>query len=37
MQGPTAIAFGFGDEVSAAKVVANFIKENKKAKSKVLY
>ena len=26
MQGPTAIAFGFGDEVSAAKVVANLIK-----------
>ena len=30
MQGPSAIAFGFGDEVSAAKVVAKFIKENKK-------
>ena len=30
MQGPNAIAFGFGDEVSAAKVVAKFIKENKK-------
>lgn len=34
MQGPTAIAFGFGDEVSAAKVVANFIKENKKGEIK---
>lgn len=30
MQGPTAIAFGFGDEVSSAKVLAKFIKENKK-------
>lgn len=30
MQGPNAIAFGFGDEVSVAKVVAKFIKENKK-------
>ena len=30
MQGPTAIAFGFGDEVGAAKVLAKFIKENKK-------
>ena len=30
MQGPTAIAFGFGDEVAAAKVLAKFIKENKK-------
>lgn len=30
MQGLNAIAFGFGDEVSAAKVVAKFIKENKK-------
>ena len=26
MQGPTAIAFGFGDEVAAAKVLAKFIK-----------
>ncbi|MCX4275096.1 MAG: 50S ribosomal protein L10 [Candidatus Gastranaerophilales bacterium] len=34
MQGPSAIAFGFGDEVSAAKVVANFIKENKKGEIK---
>ena len=34
MQGPTAIAFGFGDEVSAAKVVASFIKENKKGEIK---
>ena len=34
MSGPTAIAFGFGDEVSAAKVVANFIKENKKGEIK---
>ena len=30
MDGPTAIAFGFGDEVGAAKVVSKFIKENKK-------
>ena len=30
MQGPTAIAFGYGDEVTAAKVLAKFIKENKK-------
>ena len=30
MQGPTAIAFGFGDEVAAAKVLAKFIYENKK-------
>ena len=30
LEGPKAIAFGFGDEVSAAKVVAKFIKENKK-------
>jgi len=30
MQGPTAVAFGFGDEVGAAKVLAKFIKENKK-------
>ena len=30
LQGPSAIAFGFGDEVSAAKVLAKFIKEAKK-------
>lgn len=30
MQGPTAIAFGFGDEVTAAKVLSKFIKENSK-------
>ena len=30
MQGPTAVAFGYGDEVGAAKVLAKFIKENKK-------
>ncbi len=30
MQGPTAVAFGFGDEVAPAKVLAKFIKENKK-------
>ena len=30
MQGPTAIAFGYGDEVGAAKVLSKFIKENKK-------
>ena len=31
MKESTAIAFGFDDEVSAAKVVAKFIKEKKKA------
>ena len=31
MKESTAIAFGFEDEVSAAKVVAKFIKETKKA------
>ena len=31
MQGPTAIAFGYGDEVTAAKVLAGFIKETKKS------
>ncbi len=30
MQGPTAVAFGYGDEVAAAKILAKFIKENKK-------
>ena len=30
MQGPTAVAFGYGDEVGAAKILAKFIKENKK-------
>ncbi len=30
MQGPTAVALGYGDEVSAAKVLSKFIKENKK-------
>ena len=30
MQGPTAIAFGCSDEVSAAKILAKFIKDNKK-------
>ena len=30
MSGPTAVAFGYGDEVAAAKVLAKFIKENKK-------
>lgn len=30
MHGPTAIAFGFGDEVASAKVLSKFIKENKK-------
>lgn len=29
-KGPVALAFGFGDEVAAAKVCANFIKETKK-------
>ena len=30
MKGPIALALGFADEVSSAKVVANFIKEAKK-------
>lgn len=30
LKGPSAIAFGFGDEVQAAKIVSKFIKENKK-------
>ncbi len=30
LTGPSAIAFGFGDEVSAAKVLAKFIKDTKK-------
>ncbi len=30
MKGPIAIAFGFEDQVSPAKAVANFIKETKK-------
>ena len=30
LKGPSAIAFGFGDEVAAAKVVSKFIKESKK-------
>lgn len=30
LKGPSAIAFGFGDEVAAAKVVSKFIKDNKK-------
>ena len=30
MKGPIAIAFGFEDQVSTAKVVSNFIKETKK-------
>jgi len=30
MSGPIAIAFGFGDQVSPAKVVSNFIKASKK-------
>lgn len=30
LKGPSAIAFGFGDEVQAAKVVSKFIKETKK-------
>lgn len=34
LSGPSAIAFGFGDEVSAAKVVSGFIKENKKGEIK---
>ena len=34
LTGPSAIAFGFGDEVGAAKVVAGFIKESKKGEIK---
>jgi len=34
LTGPTAIAFGFDDEVGAAKVVAGYIKENKKGEIK---
>jgi large subunit ribosomal protein L10 len=30
LKGPTAVAFGYGDEVSAAKILAAFIKEAKK-------
>ena len=30
LKGPSAIAFGFGDEVQAAKIVSKFIKDNKK-------
>lgn len=30
MKGPIAIAFGFEDQVSPAKIVSNFIKETKK-------
>src|SRR5574344_3030998 len=30
LKGPIAIAFGFKDQVGAAKAVANFIKETKK-------
>ncbi len=30
LKGPTAVAFGFGDEVGAAKVLEGFIKESKK-------
>lgn len=30
LKGPTAVAFGYGDEVGAAKILANFIKETKK-------
>ena len=30
LHGPTAVAFGFGDEVSPAKVLSKFIKETKK-------
>ena len=30
LQGPTAVAFGFGDEVSPAKILSKFIKETKK-------
>lgn len=34
LSGPVAIAFGFGDEVGAAKVVSSYIKENKKGEIK---
>lgn len=30
LKGPTAVAFGYGDEVGAAKILSNFIKETKK-------
>lgn len=30
-KGPIALAFGFGDQVSPAKVMSNFIKETKKS------
>ena len=30
LTGPTAVAFGYGDEVSPAKVLSKFIKESKK-------
>lgn len=30
LNGPVAIAFGFGDEVQAAKIVSKFIKDTKK-------
>lgn len=34
LTGPSAIAFGFGDEVSPAKVVMKFIKDTKKTEPK---
>lgn len=34
MQGPTAVAFGFEDEVSAAKILSKFIKETKRGEIK---
>lgn len=36
-KGPIAVAFGFEDQVSPAKVVSKFIKDSKKVKSLVLY
>ncbi len=30
LKGPTAVAFGYGDEVGAAKILESFIKESKK-------
>jgi len=34
LSGPTAVAFGFGDEVGAAKVLSDFIKETQKCEIK---
>lgn len=34
LKGPSAIAFGFGDEVAPAKIITKFIKEKKKTEIK---